>query len=325
MAKTAFVTGGTGFVGMNLIEQLDRAGWHITALHRPGADLQRLSSYDVNWMAGDLLHEDSILEAMPEGVDVVFHVAGSTNVWSRNNAEQTRVNVDGTRHVASAAMSRHAGRLVHTSTWQVYGIWQPQISEETPQLGGQSPLNYDRSKYLAEAEIRDRVTQGLDAVIINPSNVIGRYDLGNWSRMIRMVWEQRLPGIPPGAGSFCHAEQVALAHIAAAEHGRTGKNYILGGTDATFLEVVQTIGDITGKSVPSRPLPAFAVRLVGRLGVMAAFFTGREPDITPEGAFIVTASPRAVSQRAVRELGFRPVSIRDMVTDCWEWMRMERT
>jgi nucleoside-diphosphate-sugar epimerase len=137
------------------------------------------------------------------------------------------------------------------------------------------------------------------------------------------VWEQRLPGIPPGAGSFCHAEQVALAHIAAAEHGRTGKNYILGGTDATFLEVVQTIGDITGKPVPSRPLPAFAIRLVGRLSVMAAFFTGREPDITPEGAAIVTASPRAVSQRAVRELGFRPVSIKDMLTDCWEWMRTE--
>jgi len=323
MEKTAFVTGGTGFVGMNLIEQLDRAGWRIVALHRPGANIQRLSAFAVEWVPGDLLDEGSLAAAMPEGVDAVFHVAGNTSMWSRNNAEQMRVNRDGTRNVAAAAISRNARRLVHTSTWNVYGFWQPQISEETPQLGGQSWLNYDRSKTLAEEEIRRALHRGLDAVIINPTHIIGRYDLDNWSRMIRMVRDKRLPGVPPGAGSFCHAEQVALAHIAAAENGRTGKNYLLGGMDATFLEVVGVIGEITGQPVPARPMPAFMIRLVARLGVMAAFFTGRAPDITPEGAAMVTASPRAVSKRAERELGYRPVSLKHMITDCWEWMCRE--
>ncbi|MFH1985507.1 MAG: NAD-dependent epimerase/dehydratase family protein [Pseudomonadota bacterium] len=323
MTKTAFVTGGTGFLGRNLIEQLVKQRWSVVAINRSEPPPPHLSHDAITTVPADVLDAGAMVDAMPEAVDAVFHVAGNTSTWSRHNDIQYRVNVEGTRNVVAAAQRRGARRFIHTSTWNVYGFWQPVISEESPQMGISSPVNYDRTKAQAEKEVRAAVDRGLDAVIINPSHIIGRYDPANWSRMVRMVAENRLPGVPPGAGSFCHAEQVALAHIAAVDRGRTGKNYLLGGTDATFLEVVAAIGKITGKKVPSRPLPAMAVKLVGRWQAMVAAVSGRPPEISPEGAMLVSAAPHIVSERAQRELGYRPVPLETMLQDCWQWLLSE--
>lgn len=323
MARIAFVTGGTGFVGRNLIEQLVKQQWSVVAMHRGATPAPHLIHEAVTPVAADVLDAAELTLVMPEAVDAVFHVAGNTSTWSRHNAIQQRVNVDGTRNVLEAALRRGARRFIHTSTWNVYGFWQSVISEESPQLGTRSPVNYDRTKARAEQAVRAALDRGLDAVIINPSHIIGRYDSVNWARMLRMVAEKRLPGVPPGGGSFCHAEQVALAHIAAVDRGRTGRNYLLGGTDATFLEVVGAIGKITGQPVPSRPLPALALSLVGRWQALAAMVTGRAPEISPEGAMLVNASPRIVSERAGRELGYRPVPLEAMLEDCWQWLRAE--
>lgn len=323
MTRTAFVTGGTGFLGRNLIEQLLKQQWAVVAIHRVEPPPAHLIHDAVTPVPADVLDAGAMADAMPEAVDAVFHVAGNTSFWSRDNAVQYRVNVEGTRNVLAAAVRRGARRFIHTSTWNVYGFWQPVISEESPQLGMRSPVNYDRTKAQAEQEVHAAVDRGLDAVIINPSHIIGRYDSANWARMVRMVAEHRLRGVPPGAGSFCHAEQVALAHIAAVDRGRTGKNYLLGGTDATFLEVVTAIGKITGSRVPARALPALAVKLVGRWQAMVAAVTGKPPEISPEGAMMVSATPRIVSERAQRELGYRPVPMETMLEDCWRWLLAE--
>src|SRR5262249_46880626 len=131
------------------------------------------------------------------------------------------------------------------------------------------------------------------------------------------------PGVPPGAGSFCHAAAVAEAMIAAAEHGRPGQNYILGGADATFLEVFHTIGRMTGKPVPKRAMPAAALRVYARILAGIAAVTGREPVITPEIAALVTGDARLVSDRAIRELGYRTVALAAMLEDAHRWMKDE--
>lgn len=321
--KTAFVTGGTGFLGLNLVEQLVAQGWHVTALHRRSSDLRHLSALAVDLVEGDILDPGSLTDAIPKGVFAVFHLAADTSVWSRRNRQQTRLNVEGTRSVARAALSAGARRFVHTSTWMTYGLEQGDLSEDSPQLGGRSWINYSRSKFLAEEEVRAAAADGLNIVILNPAHLMGRYDQHGWARLIIDLRKHWLPGVPPGAGSFSHAQEVAKAHIAAAERGKAGENYLLGGATASFLEVFRTIGDITGWPVPARALPAWAFRLAGRLNAGWAGLSGSEPLITPEAAEIVAAHARVVSNRAQAELGYRAASLRTMIEDCYGWLRAE--
>jgi len=317
---TAFVTGGTGFVGRNLIEQLVRAGWQVTALHRRPEQAAVIRGHGADPVAGDLLDPDTLRRAVPKGVEAVFHVAGDTTLWRRHEARQYRINVIGTRNVVAAALNAGAGRLVQTSTWNVYGLGFGPVTESDPRVGRDSPVGYDRTKTLAEDEVLSGIERGLPAVIVNPSHIIGRYDTGNWARMFTMVAAGKVPGIPPGSGSFCQAEQVALAHIAAARRGRVGEHYLLGGANATFREVFETIGALLGKPVPARTVPAPLLKAYGGLLTLMAAFTGREPDVTPAGARMVSRRPYVTSDKAEQELGYRPVPLQTMLEDCHRWL-----
>lgn len=318
--RRAFVTGGTGFVGLHLIEQLTAEGWRVTALHRRTSDLTGLSHYPVEWVEGDLTDPGSLRAAIPRTVDAVFHVAADTSVWARHDDRQRRINVDGTRNLVEAALAAGVRRLVHTSTWSVYGLGQGEISEASPQLGARSWINYDRTKLLAEEAVRAGIARGLDAVIINPSHVLGRYDRRSWARLIIAAHQRWLPGVPPGAGTFCHAEAVARAEIAAACRGRTGQNYLMSGADASFVEVFRVINQVTGARVPLRPLPALLFQLGARIETTLATVTGREPEATPEGVAMACARARVVSDLAERELGYRPSPLPAMIADSWRWL-----
>lgn len=321
--KFAFVTGATGFVGLNLVEELARQGWHVIALHRAGSDLKYLQRMPAQRVVGDVTDPASLMRALPETVDAVFHVAGDTGLWSRHNAQQDRVNIEGTRNMVAAALGKRARRFVHTSSLSAYGLQRGRIDENSEQLGRISPVNYQRSKYLAEEEVRAGVARGLDAVIVNPGGILGPYDTHNYARLVTLVATGKLPGVPPGSLSFCHVREVAKAHIAAAERGRRGENYLLAGTNARVIDLVREIGAATGQAVPSRPTPAWVLRAVGALGALGGALTGREPILTPEAARMVTREVSCDCAKAMRELGFRAVPLSAMVADCVGWMAAE--
>jgi len=321
--RSAFVTGGTGFLGRHLLEQLTARGWQVTVLHRATSDPSALRQLPVQPAEGDLLDAASLRHSLPVGVDAVFHLAADTSMWSRYAARQSAINVEGTRNVVAAARAAGAGRLVHVSSWSTFGLEQGAISEELTQQGGRSRLNYDRSKFQAEEAVRAGVAHGLDAVIVNPAHIIGRYDRHGWARLIIAAHRHWLPGVPPGAGTFCHAEAVAQALIAAAEHGRSGENYLLSGADASFVEVFRVINQVTGSRVPLRPLPGWLFRWPAAASVALAALTGREPDVTPEGVAIALARARVTSRKAERELGYQPAPLAAMVEDSYRWLKSE--
>ncbi len=239
MNKTAFVTGGTGFLGLNLIEQLTAGGWHVVALRRQNSNVKYLSALPVELALGDIVDARSVLTAMPEQVDAVFHVAGDVSLWKGGDAMQDRVNIGGTQNVVDAALARRARRFIHTSSISAYGAQTGRINKATPQLGGQPWINYQRSKFMAEEVVRAAIPRGLEAVIMNPASIMGRGDVTGWARIIRMAVSGKLPGVPSGALSFCHGGEVARAHITAFAQGRCGENYLLGGTDASFVELAR--------------------------------------------------------------------------------------
>jgi dihydroflavonol-4-reductase len=319
--KRAFVSGATGFLGLNLVEELVRQGWEVVALHRPGSRLDDLRRFPVRLAAGDVGDAASLREAMPSGLDAVFHVAGDTSLWSAARARLEQVNVAGARNVVEAARARGARRLVHTSSAAAYGWHRRRIAEEAPSLAEGSWVDYLRTKRLGERIVEEAAAAGLEAVILNPTNVVGAYDRHNWSRLIRLAVRRELPGVPPGRASWCHAREVARAHVAAAERGRSGQHYLLACVDATYREMVETVGQVTGCRVTSRPVPALVLRAVARANAIAAWFTKREPDITPEGAAMAIDVTTFDSSKAQRELGYRPATLREMISDCWRWMQ----
>jgi nucleoside-diphosphate-sugar epimerase len=321
--KTAFVTGANGFLGLNLVGELVASGWEVFALHRATSDLTYLRRFPVRLVEGSIEDAASLESAMPAGVDAVFHVAADVSSWSRHRARQTRANVDGTRNVVAAARTRGARKLVHTSTTGVYGFAASPFDETSPHLGRDSWFHYMKTKVQAEDEVREGIGRGLDAVFLNPANIVGPYDSNNWSKLIRLTFEDKLPRLPPGRATFCHSAAVAKAHVAAVTRGRTGENYILGGADARYADVVRLIGEIVGRPVRFGTVPPFLFRAAGRVLGLVARFTGKEPLVTPESAAFLSVDLTCKSDKAVRELGYEPLPLRTMLEDCYRWMVAE--
>jgi dihydroflavonol-4-reductase len=319
-SPTAFITGATGFLGLNIVDALLAASWRVVALHRATSNVTRLRARGVELAQGQLDDRDSLERAMPEGADAVFHVAGNISLWSKNDARQTKDNVDGTRNVAAAALARKAKRFVHTSTVAVWGAQHHLPFDETcPQLGAKSSINYMRSKALGELEVRKAIEHGLDAVILNPAHIVGRYDTEGWSKTIRLVAQGKLPGIPPGSGSFCDAGAVARAHVASVHRGRTGENYLLGGADANYVELVAIIGELLGRKVATRAVPLWAVGVASALSRFGSLFTGTQPAVTEEMLAALRQHEIVNCEKAVRELGYDKVPLRTMLESALAW------
>ncbi|PHS15847.1 MAG: oxidoreductase [Kangiella sp.] len=319
-----FITGATGFLGTNLVHLLIKEGHEITAIKRPTSNVSAFENMPIEWFEGDVLDIESLNSACPDGVDWIFHIAADTNMWSANNEMQTKINLQGTSNMIDVALNKKAKRFIHTSSIAAFGIHHEHIiTEETEQLGDQCFANYYQTKLLSERLVKKAVKeQGLDAVILNPCHLVGPWDAHNWSQMLTMVANEKLPGVPPGYGSFCHIEEVVKAHLQAAIKGRKGENYILSGADASFVEFVSEIGKLLGKKVPAKPMPHWLLKIVGAVSVFFARFTGKEPDMTPEKVLIVSEVLKVRSQKAQDELGYiADVPLSKMLNDCYQWMK----
>ncbi len=319
MALRAFVTGATGFLGLNVVEQLVRDGWDVTALCRHSSDTSTLSTFPVRQVIGVLEDADSIRNAVPEGVDAVFHVAADVNFWKGGNAQQTKTNVDGTRNLVDAAIAKRVGRLIHTSSAVVYFPSHVPFCESSPKNARGSWINYASTKYESEMIVLDAIGRGLDAVVTNPSNIVGRYDKSSWGRLFRLIPHRKLPGIGRANAPFCWAEAVAKAQIQAFHRGRTGENYLLAGTQNRYSELTQIIGELVAAK-PPRSLPASLIRLSASLSNIGSTLTRKAPDLTPEIAFYLTNDMVVQSDKSERELGYTPVPLRAMLEDCHEWL-----
>ena len=323
MTRNAFVTGATGFLGLNLVQHLTEQGWVVTALHRPSSNLTYLKRFPVTLAVGEIEDAASLDRVMPEGLDAVFHVAGDVSFWSGHKARQTRTNVEGTRNVLATARAKGVQRFIHTSSIAVYGVQSGEFDESTPHLGCGSWISYLHTKALAEEEVQKAIGAGLDAVILNPANIVGPYDSANWGRLFRLVAENKLPGVPPGEAPFCDVGAVAKAHLSAFERGRAGENYILAGTQATYMQAFQIVGRLLGHKVAEKPIPALALRVAGGLSEMQSRITHKEPDMTPEMAMLLSITLRCRSDKAARELGYQAGPLEAMFQGCYDWLTAE--
>jgi nucleoside-diphosphate-sugar epimerase len=323
--KTAFITGATGFLGINLTQELINTGeYQVICFHRKNSKVTDLEKLPVILKEGSLLDIESIQKAMPNNVDVVFHCAANINMWRKRNAEQTRDNVEGTRNIVSVALEKNAKRFIHTSSLAAYGVHHERVNELTPSNAEHSWINYIRTKYLAEQEVRRGIFNGLSASFINPCHILGPHDERGWATLIQLALADKLTAVPTGKGSFCHVKEVAKAHIAAITKAAIGENYLLGGADASFHEVINELANISNKKIKVRALPKWTLNLYAYLIGLATTLTGKSPEVTPEIVETFYTNTLCDSSKAEQILGYKPVPIKTMITDYLDWFESAR-
>lgn len=318
--STLFLTGATGFLGGHLLRELVDAGHAVRALSRSEAGDAAIRAQGGQPVRGTLDDVPALTRAM-DGCAAVFHAAADTSMWRQHAARQTATNVDGTRHLLAAAQAAGVGAFLHTSSVSAYSHKvRGTMTEATPQRGGESWVNYERSKYLAEQAVR---SQPVPWIVFNPSHILGPGDRHNWSRLIGMIDREALPGIPPGTGAFADVREIARAQRVAWERRRYGERYLLGGAPASFASFVHRVGTLLGRRTPKRATPGWALMAYARLLDAGSRLTGREPAVTPEGAALTTHHLQVDSSKARGELDYVETPLDPLLADTLAWMRTE--
>lgn len=269
---------------------------------------------------GDITDLASLHAGMSGDVDAVFHVAADTSLWAPRNAMQDAVNIAGTRRVVQAALAKRARRLIHTSTCSAFGRHATPLTEETASNAMHSSVNYERSKWLAEEEVRNGIKAGLDAVIVNPCAVLGPGDTAGWAQLFFQIRDGKLTAIAPGVATFNHVREVVRAHLAAFARGRSGENYLLSGEQASFQVLVDLMAREMGVTLSAPVVPAGLLGFLGRCGSFWGAITCKEPLLTREKAQLLCASVRCDTRKAEIELGYQRTPLQECVRDSHEWL-----
>jgi len=318
----ALVTGGTGFVGANLVRELLADGARVRVLARRGSDRRTLEGCPVEVAEGDLLDRDS-LRAAVAGVRRVYHVAADYRLWARDARELYRANVDGTRNVLEAAGAAGVERIVYTSTVGALGIPKDGTpgDEETPSFLAAMVGPYKASKFLAEALAREWAGRGAPIVIVNPSAPIGPWDVKPTptGQMVVDFLKGRMVASVDTGLNVVHVRDVARGHILAAERGRVGERYVLGHANLSLLEIFRALSAITGIAAPRFrvPYPVAWLAAAGMEGM--ARLTGGTPAVPLTAVRMARKRMYFSAAKAVRELGLPQTPVEEALRDAVEW------
>jgi len=320
---TTLVTGATGFVGSHVARQLVSAGHSVRVLVRPSSNLRSLEGLPLGRAEGDLRDYASIGRAM-KGVRRVFHVAADYRLWTRHPEEIYQSNVEGTRLLFEAARSAGVERVVYTSTVATMAV--PDAAGALPNEETQATLNqmighYKRSKFLAELEAIKAAAAGLPVVIVNPTAPVGP---GDWKptptgRIILDFLNGKMPAYVDTGLNVVAVEDVAAGHLLAAERGRIGERYILGARNMTLKQILDALSAITGRPAPRVRLPHAAALAAGYADEWFSWLTRREPRIPVEGVKMSRHRMFIESDKAARELGYKPGPVETALERAVRW------
>lgn len=324
MSIQAFITGGTGFVGANLVAGLNARGVAPRVLHRPTSSQQALAGLAYESVLGDVLDPAGQLAEAMAGCDWVFHVAAVADYWRQQPDWIYRVNVDGTQNVLLAAQMAGVRRLVFTSSLAALGVPAPgeMLTEDSLFNVNPKVWPYGHSKHLAEMAVRQAVDAGLFAMIVNPCIVLGPRDVNQISGSIIVEAARGLAKVNlPGGANYVAVQDVVAGHIAAAEKGRAGERYILGQANLPHTQAVATICDVLGKRPPLFSLPRWSLPAAA-FGVRAArFVLGNRVPFDENQVRMLGVFVYADTAKAVQELGLPQTPFRQTVIEAAGWYR----
>ena len=311
------VTGGTGFLGSHVVRALAARGDELRLLLRRGSSADHLSDLEFERASGDVTDRRAVRAAM-DGVERVFHLAGTTSMRSANRDAIFELNVKGTSIVMEEALATGVHRVVHTSSVAAIGPARPRgtADETQPFRVGHLGIAYVNSKHEAEVEALRMGAHGLGVVIVNPSFVLGPDDpKGTSMQLVRRFLLGRIPAYVEGGINIVDVRDVAQGHLLADEKGAVGERYILGGRNFTFDRLFADFARISGRERLPVKLPAAPATLAAEIMTRARLPLPVSPDEVRSAAHWWTYR----NTKAREELAFEPRPHEETLEDAVRW------
>jgi dihydroflavonol-4-reductase len=316
------VTGATGHIGNVLVRLFNERGERVRAMVLPDEDPSPLNGLDVEIVLADVLDYQSLLQAF-DHIDVVYHLAGIISILPGKDHMVQAVNVTGTRNVIQAAHSCGVRRLVYTSSIHALrrvpeGIL---IDESVPFDVEHAISSYDSSKASASLSVLNAVEDGMDAVIVCPTGVIGPFDFrrSEMGQLILDCVDQKPMLYVDGAYDFVDVRDVAQGLILAGEKGRCGESYILSGERIEVLDIIKIVQEVLGTRLFSLKIPFSLARLTANFTPLYYRLTHGKPRFTSYSLATLTANSNISHSKAHLELGFSPRPLRESLADTVKW------
>lgn len=308
------ITGATGFLGATLAKRLVHEGVRVRCLKRSQSNLDLVGDAvdDIEWITADVLDTDTLEKAIT-GISTVYHCAAYLGFDGKRDRERLMaVNVRGTANVVHAAIEAGVERFVHTSS--IAALSRKPGSSDCLDESAEWRMSartsaYGESKYLSELEVQRGIAEGLDAVIVNPSVVMGVGRAGeNTMLLVDKIRHRGLPFMPTGATNVVDVLDVVSGHLRAMEKGVTGERYLLTGENLSWSEVITMLADKLKVAPPKRTISPGFMHMAAVYFELAARITRQRPLITREAARLSSSSRCYTNQKAKHELGctFRP-------------------
>lgn len=326
-----FVTGASGFIGSNLVQELLARGHRVKVLLRPKADEHGLLGLKYERVTGDLT-DRRLLERELEGCDWCFHLAASVHLWLRNYAPMHETNVEGTRNVILAAGRAGCQKIIHCSTAGCIGQLKAKdgtilpATESEKISDAQLCNDYLRSKFRAEAVALELFRkQGLPVIIVNPSAPVGPGDAKPTptGQFIVDFLNRRLPAYINTGLNWVPVRDVAIGHILAAEKGHIGERYILGNQEGnwTLAQTLAVLEEVSGVPAPRKIIPRWIALRLAEMSEYKAKVTRRPPKVSLAAIRMTRYKMWYDSGKAIRELGLPQTPPKEAFAEAVRWFR----
>ncbi len=319
------ITGAAGFIGAAVTRAVLAKGARVTAVTEPGGKNANLEGLDVERATLDIRDAAAVRTAFA-GARYVFHLAAIYRLWARDPRIFHEVNVGGTLNVIDAVRAAGVERLVYTSTVGVLGLDATRAGKPADETAYADVAHlfgsYKRTKFAAEHEVLRAAGEGLNVTLALPTFPLGPGDRAPTptGKLVLDYLNGKMPGYVDTALNACHVDDLARGHVAALEHGQTGRSYILGGENMSMREILQALADCSGL-----PMPRFLVprQVVVGAGLVSEFAEGRllrrEPRVPLEGARMATTRMIFNDDRARAEIGHKSRPARLAIEDSARW------
>lgn len=318
--QKVLVTGASGFIGANLCSALSSRGFKVKALVRKTSKLNNLKNLNIEYFLGDITDKASLYKAV-EDCKIVFHTAAIVAMWKGKEKEQYKTNISGTKNLAEVALDAGVNKFVHTSSVATFGWRNDQnLIDENYHFKINPELTYNYTKFLAEQEIFKLVEKGLNAVILNPTIVIGPGDYNfHGGALIKNLKNKKIPFYTDGGLNISYIEDIVEGHINAAFLGRTGEKYILGGNNLTIKDAFSKISEIVNVKPPKYKVPDWLILGLGKLFDLFSDISKVKPLISSNLTAYLGKYFWVSSEKAIRELNYKITPFEDAVKKTYEW------
>ena len=321
-----FVSGATGFIGIQLVKRLVEEGHEVHALYRSESKADLIRIPGVRLFKGDILDRASLDLAL-EGCEEAYHAAAFAGVWAKDRDLVFRLNVDGALNVVESASRHGIRRVVLTSTAGILGPSEKEALHESSPNPSSFFTDYEASKFRLEQKLLGRTEGDPELVFVNPTRVFGPGYLSESNGVTRMIKQyvegkwRFIPGNGRSSGNYVHVEDVVTGHLLAMKKGIPGERYILGGENISYLQFFEHVREASRVRKRLFKIPLWIMLIATALMVVFSKITGRPPLIVPNLVRKFNHNWIVSSEKAIRDLGYQPMDARTGIALTVQWIQ----